>query len=25
VYLEIVKGELFGHIDLANTKVFKNV
>ena len=24
VYLEIVKGELFGHIDLANTKVFKN-
>jgi hypothetical protein len=24
VYLEVLKGELFGHIDLANTKVFKN-
>jgi hypothetical protein len=22
VYLEILKGELFGHIDLANTKIF---
>jgi hypothetical protein len=22
VYLEIVKGELFGHIDLAHTKIF---